>query len=315
MSLLPCRGGAPEPCSPRRNHMLGPFGLAGRHAWLEPLTEAHVPALAAAEDRTTYAFTRVPQGRSQAAEYVRAALAEQSEGRTLPWVVRRCGDDAVVGTTPCLDMEVFGRADPVPDADHPPSVLEIGSTWYAASAQRTAVNTEVKLLLLTHAFDVWRVLRVTLKTDARNARSRVAIERLGARFEGIRRAHTLAPDRAGPQRAPSATVPTTRSSGRSGPTSGPDWPGASNRNRDPLRDVFDGQRTRPPRSGPQTPSDFYPAPRCRMLFRANQRLGLCRREGPALWQDPDARPQLGASNARRNSEVVQRREGVRFRDP
>lgn len=176
--------------------MLGPFGLAGRHAWLEPLTEAHVPALAAAaaEDRTSYAFTRVPQGRSQAAEYVRAALAKQSEGRTLPWVVRRCGDDAVVGTTRYLDMEVFGRADPVPDDDHPPSVLEIGSTWYAASAQRTAVNTEVKLLLLTHAFDVWRVLRVTLKTDARNARSRVAIERLGARFEGIRRAHVLAAD-------------------------------------------------------------------------------------------------------------------------
>src|SRR3954451_17032344 len=198
MSLLPCRGGAPEPRSPRRNHMLGPFGLAGRHAWLEPLTEAHVPALAAAAaaaaDRTTYAFTRVPQGRSQATEYVRAALAEQSEGRTLPWVVRRRREDAVVGTTRYLDMEVFGRADPVPDADHPPSVLEIGSTWYAASAQRTAVNTEVKLLLLTHAFDVWRVLRVTLKTDARNARSRVAIERLGSRFVGIRRAHVLAAD-------------------------------------------------------------------------------------------------------------------------
>src|SRR4051795_13667531 len=134
MSLLPCRGGAPEPCSPRRNHMLGPFGLAGRHAWLEPLTEAHVPALAAAaaEDRTSSAFTRVPQGRSQAAEYVRAALAEQSEGRTLPWVVRRGRGDAVVGATRYLDMEVLGRAGPGADADHPPSVLEIGSTWYAA---------------------------------------------------------------------------------------------------------------------------------------------------------------------------------------
>ncbi|MCM3923073.1 GNAT family N-acetyltransferase [Frankia sp. AiPs1] len=76
----------------------------------------------------------------------------------------------------------------------PPSVAEIGSTWLAASAQRTAVNTETKLLLLGHAFDTWATLRVCLKTDARNARSRAAIERLGARFEGVRRAHVLAFD-------------------------------------------------------------------------------------------------------------------------
>ena len=82
----------------------------------------------------------------------------------------------------------------VPDDERPPTVVEIGSTWYAASAQRTALNAEVKLLLLSHAFDVWEVLRVTLKTDARNERSRAAIERLGARHEGIRRAHTIASD-------------------------------------------------------------------------------------------------------------------------
>nr|WP_157467028.1 GNAT family protein [Frankia sp. QA3] len=75
-----------------------------------------------------------------------------------------------------------------------PSVAEIGGTWLAASAQRTAVNTEAKLLLLGHAFDAWATLRVCLKTDARNARSRAAIERLGARFEGVRRAHVLAFD-------------------------------------------------------------------------------------------------------------------------
>jgi len=73
-------------------------------------------------------------------------------------------------------------------------VVEISSTWYAASAQRTGINTEVKLLQLTHAFEAWRVLRVTFKTDARNARSRTAIERLGAQVEGVRRAHSPAGD-------------------------------------------------------------------------------------------------------------------------
>lgn len=76
----------------------------------------------------------------------------------------------------------------------PPSVAEIGSTWYAASAQRTGVNAACKLLMLTHAFDVWEILRVTLKTDARNAASRGAIERLGAQYEGVRRAHFPAQD-------------------------------------------------------------------------------------------------------------------------
>jgi RimJ/RimL family protein N-acetyltransferase len=78
--------------------------------------------------------------------------------------------------------------------DSAPSGVEIGSTWLAASAQRTAVNTECKLLLLAHAFETWAVQRVTFKTDARNTRSRNAIQRIGATYEGIRRAHTLATD-------------------------------------------------------------------------------------------------------------------------
>jgi N-acetyltransferase len=177
--------------------MLSPLRLAGEHARLEPLTPAHVPALAAAaaEDRGSYAFTRVPDGVEDTEDYVRAALDEQAGGRVLPFAVIRAGDGAVVGSTRFLDMEVLGRPDDsLPDDERPPSVLEIGSTWYAASAQRTALNTEVKLLLLGHAFDAWRVLRVTLKTDARNQRSRTAIERLGACFEGVRRAHTTATD-------------------------------------------------------------------------------------------------------------------------
>ena len=81
-----------------------------------------------------------------------------------------------------------------PSDERPPSVVEIGSTWYAATAQRTGVNAEVKLLQLTHAFEVWRALRVTLETDARNTASRRAIERLGAACEEVRRAHAPASD-------------------------------------------------------------------------------------------------------------------------
>jgi RimJ/RimL family protein N-acetyltransferase len=176
--------------------MLRPFALEGRHARLEPLTERHVEGLAAAaaEDRSGYRFARVPDGVAATGEYVRQALAEQAAGRTLPFAVRRLADDRLVGSTRYLDMEVFGTPDGEPADDRPPSVLEIGATWYAASAQRTAVNTDVKLSLLAHAFEVWEVLRVTLKTDARNQGSRTAILRLGARFEGVRRAHVPAVD-------------------------------------------------------------------------------------------------------------------------
>ena len=177
--------------------MLRPFQLVGRHARLEPLTSEHVPGLAAAAagDRSSYAFTSVPDGLHETADYVRAALAEQSGGQVLPFAVVRTRDDAVVGSTRFLDMAVLGRPGVVlPDESRTPDVVEIGSTWYAASAQRTAVNTEVKLLLLGHAFDAWGVLRVTLKTDARNQRSRAAIDGLGAVFEGVRRAHTTASD-------------------------------------------------------------------------------------------------------------------------
>jgi hypothetical protein len=85
-------------------------------------------------------------------------------------------------------------ADPPPPIPSGPDVVEIGWTWYAVGAQRTAVNTEAKLLLCTHAFERWRVRRVSWKTDARNARSRAAILRLGAQFDGILRAHRAAGD-------------------------------------------------------------------------------------------------------------------------
>ena len=185
--------------------MIEPFTLTGRHVRLEPLTSAHVDGLAAAaaEERGSYGYTWVPDGRDETARYVEAALEHASAGRAVPFAVRRLADGVLVGSTRFLDLEVFQDPAPwppgigvggAPSDDNPPSVAEIGSTWYAASAQRTAINTECKLLLLTHAFETWRSLRVTLKTDARNAASRAAIERIGGRFEGVRRVHTVATD-------------------------------------------------------------------------------------------------------------------------
>lgn len=185
--------------------MIAPFTLTGRHVQLEPLAHEHVEGLAAAaaEERGSYGFTWVPDGLDETRTYVEAALEHAAGGRAVPFVVRRLSDGALVGSTRFLDLEVFENPAPwppgigvggIPSDENPPSVAEIGSTWYSASAQRTAVNTETKLLLLTHAFETWRCLRVTLKTDARNAASRAAIERIGGRFEGVRRVHTVATD-------------------------------------------------------------------------------------------------------------------------
>ncbi|MDQ1700965.1 MAG: N-acetyltransferase [Frankiaceae bacterium] len=184
--------------------VLTPFTLTGSVVVLEPLTAAHVPALteAAIRDRSTYGFTKVPLDAADTAAYVTSALADRAGGRAVPFAVRRRSDDRIVGSTRYLDMDVLtaaplwppGAPGAEPADDLPPTVLEVGNTWYAADAQRTAVNTECKLLLLRHAFEDWGVRRVTLKTDARNERSRRAIERIGAAFEGIRRVHTVATD-------------------------------------------------------------------------------------------------------------------------
>jgi RimJ/RimL family protein N-acetyltransferase len=185
--------------------LLSPITLEGRFVRLEPLTLVHAEGLAAAAapDRTSFGLTTVPDGPAGARGYIEAALARQATGRELPFAVRRLEGDQIVGSTRFLDLDVFtwpppspavAGVGPLPSDETPPTVAEIGSTWYAASAQRTAVNTEAKLLLLTHAFEVWSALRISFKTDARNQASRNAIERVGARFEGIRRAHVPATD-------------------------------------------------------------------------------------------------------------------------
>jgi RimJ/RimL family protein N-acetyltransferase len=113
-------------------------------------------------------------------------------------VTTRTTDGRVVGSTRFLDLDDWSPdrrvGGPPLGATGTPFTAEIGATWLAASVQRTAVNTEAKLLMLGHAFDTWGTERITFKTDARNARSRAAIERLGAQFEGIRRAHVRASD-------------------------------------------------------------------------------------------------------------------------
>ncbi len=154
--------------------------LHGRLVRLEPLTHDHDAGLlgAATENRATYGYTAVPQGRAGVVEYVDAILDSPDE--TVAFAQVRIADGVVVGVTRYLTPR--RRSDQAV-----PYAIEIGGTWLAASAQRSGINVEAKLLLLGHAFDVWRVGRVDLKTDARNAQSRSAIAALGATFEGVLR--------------------------------------------------------------------------------------------------------------------------------
>jgi len=169
--------------------------LDGQYVRLEPLQPGHAADLAeaAAEDPSLYQLSPVPQGEAGAAEYIEAALAQRAAGTAAPFAVIRIADGAVIGSTRFWDLVRW----PWPQG-HPryriaaPDVCEIGYTWLARSAIRTAANTEMKRLMLGHAFEVWEVESVCLHTDARNERSRRAMERIGAQFEGILRAHRLA---------------------------------------------------------------------------------------------------------------------------
>lgn len=163
---------------------LDPVVLTGRFVRLEPVEPAHVPGLAAAasEDRSTYNWTTVPNGEAEFGANVVRALEERAAGLRLAFATVQLDGTAagrVVGSTSYLDPQRW------PGARGRIDSIEIGATWIAASAQRTAVNTEAKLLMLNHAFDVIGVHRVVLNTDARNERSRNAIARIGATFEGV----------------------------------------------------------------------------------------------------------------------------------
>ncbi len=163
---------------------MAPLTLTGRFVELVPLSIDHVDELAAAaaEDRATYGWTIVPDGADAMARSIDALLADAAAGAIVPFAQRRVADGRAVGCTRFLELRwPLGRADP--------DEVEIGGTWLAASAQRTPINTEAKRLLLAHAFETWGVGRVAIATDERNARSRAAIERLGAHLDGVLRHH------------------------------------------------------------------------------------------------------------------------------
>jgi RimJ/RimL family protein N-acetyltransferase len=168
---------------------LAPVTLAGRHVRLEPLTLEHAAGLTAAAniDRSTYALTPVPDSVEAMNAYIEQLLADRDAARVVPF----CQVDVItgrpVGCTRYLDLQWWRRR-------QEPDEVEIGGTWLAASAQRTGINPEAKYLLLRHAFEQLGVWRVAICTDARNARSREAIERIGATFEGVLRNHRLVAD-------------------------------------------------------------------------------------------------------------------------
>jgi N-acetyltransferase len=171
--------------------------LEGRHVRLEPLSATHVAGLtaAAARDPALYVWSYIPQGRADMSRYVESALAARDSGTAVPFATVRRADDTVIGSSRFFDIERWAWPAGHPEARHErPDGCEIGYTWLAADAIRTAANTEAKLLMLTHAFESWGVKRVCLHTDARNERSRAAMLRIGAQFEGVLRAHRLASD-------------------------------------------------------------------------------------------------------------------------
>jgi len=175
-----------------------PVVLEGTHVRLEPLSLHHLAPLAAlaARHREAFRLTVVPAEPPGMARYIETVLTQAQLGSALPFATVDRARGEVVGSTRFFALEYWEWA-----SGHPkqrpagvPDAAEIGYTWLAPDAQRTAINTEAKLLMLTHAFEVWEVHRMTLKTDARNAQSRAAIERIGGRLDGILRAATPAAD-------------------------------------------------------------------------------------------------------------------------
>jgi N-acetyltransferase len=171
--------------------------LPGKYVRLESLDHRHVDGLAAAAavDHSLYQWSSVPQGKAETIRYVDTALAWQHAGTAVSFATVRVEDGVVIGSTRFFDLERWAWPQGHPrHSRNVADVCEIGYTWLTRSAIRTAANTEAKLLMLTHAFEAWQMLRVCLHTDARNQRSRDAIERIGGKFEGILRSHRMAAD-------------------------------------------------------------------------------------------------------------------------
>ncbi|WNG95613.1 GNAT family N-acetyltransferase [Mycobacterium sp. ITM-2016-00318] len=161
-----------------------PVTLTGKR-WvrLEPLSREHVPEIASASadgDVGALWFTGAPSPQT-AAQWVNMRLGLQSPDTGVTFVVRRL-DGTLVGSSSYLNV------------DPPNRRLEIGNTWYGASARRSGINSETKLLMLTHAFEVLHCVAVEFRTHLFNFASRTAIERLGAKLDGVLRSHQLVPD-------------------------------------------------------------------------------------------------------------------------
>jgi RimJ/RimL family protein N-acetyltransferase len=161
-----------------------PVTLKGEHATLEPLDAKHEAALreAAADGelwRLWYTSVAPPD---KIGDYIARALDMRERLGAMPFAVRQNATGDIIGSTRYFNVDAANRR------------LEIGHTWYSKRAQRTAINTECKLLLLTHAFDVLRCIAVEFRTHWFNHASRAAIERLGAKQDGVLRNHQLMPD-------------------------------------------------------------------------------------------------------------------------
>jgi RimJ/RimL family protein N-acetyltransferase len=162
-----------------------PIVLEGRHVRLEPMTEAHVPALAEIgieQDIWGFMVYGDMSTEDDMRGWVTDILGRAENETDLPFVVTHLESGRIAGATRYLNIMPKDRG------------LEIGGTWYGVDFQRTAVNTECKYLLLTHAFETLGCIRVQLKTDSRNERSQKAIERIGAKREGVLRNHMILPD-------------------------------------------------------------------------------------------------------------------------
>lgn len=158
----------------------GPI-LEGDLVRLEPLDHRHADdlALAAEADRSTYDFTWVPKA-DEVGDYIDAQHGRAATGKLAPYAQISTASGRAIGATSYWDPRLW------PDGERL-LAIEIGFTWLASFAQGTGINAEAKYLLFRHAFENWDVARVDLKTDARNDRSRAAIERTGAKFEGVLR--------------------------------------------------------------------------------------------------------------------------------
>jgi RimJ/RimL family protein N-acetyltransferase len=161
-----------------------PLTLKGEHVTLEPLDMAHADGLSeAVRDGELWKlwYTSIPHPDSMKAEIERR-LGLHAAGSMMPFAIRRNDTGALCGMTTYMHIDAAHRR------------VEIGSTWYARSAQRTAINTEAKLMLLTHAFEVLNCIAVEFRTHWMNRQSRAAIARLGAKQDGILRNHMRMPD-------------------------------------------------------------------------------------------------------------------------